>query len=1102
VLAVCCIIYIFLAHPTPQSQEQLPAVVEKITQEEDAVSDIKGPIKSPSDPNEYRVFNLSNKLEVMIISDPTTHLSAAAIDFGVGDYQDFFTDEDGNEIGARGLAHFHEHMVFLGTKEFPGEDVFDHELAKHHGGADADTSDQDTNFRIWVQNDGLPKAMEMWASHFKNPLFAQDKIDKEVHQVHAEYLEDKPREGERQFEMVKVSANPKHPIHRFNVGTIKTLKVPHIHSMLVKFHKKYFSSHIAKLCVYTHLSLDDAQKLVRKTFGGISHKKIPYPEVDKDIPAFTKDQLMKNYVIESSSNKDTLSISWPLPSDTYYKMRVPAIDWITNQVEYKGPGGLYDVLIRKGLASWVSTEETCRDRSVEIFSFIIVLTEEGLWKTPIVVGLILDYMKLMLKKSLEQWRFDEYQELDALAWRYYKRPDTLDSYVRDIAEQMHFNEPQDMLYPNFRAPPERYVWDKDFLRRILESFTASNMISYLFTAHHDFSKYEGKISEEKWFGIKYMKDDIKKEYIDKWDSEEISDELSLPPPNIWKMNDGKETSLNFTVGPCAIKYMPNSGRVTAVKEGGPADKMGVDPGWTIKSIDGEPFTRTLMDEAKERNRTIVFSHPVEPYPKPDGWQDNSPQSIWDFSEAPTRAWWSYDTRKKAPRVWTSISFKNPNLDTCAENFAKTKLFQKIAQYQFNLGYGQAREGGYHLDMNVGHGGSIEWRFHGYNLHMRKLVNEYISDVFNSTIDASAFKSLTVNLRNSIANDVQGVAHFQTWNWFLQVVAANVIPLTAQMAILDKITQDEYNEFVKYLRDNIDVRLFVFGNVDEAYVKDMMGSLTSIVNPSYVEAINETHSNHKEIPYGLNIVQYENQNKEDDNDAVDLFWQINPGGSDSSYYYTISIMEIIVSIMRQKAFDVLRTQQHLGYTCQTRVENFGFVLYLRIDIQGPSHDATQILEAILKFVDDFYKDTIKPMKQEKFDRLKEAQAAKYSKKDATQAETNDDYWIDLKSDSSAFDNDEHMKNMAGRVVLSDFKDFYLNNFLSDESRILGVQLFSQGTDFKRPKTKHKLLDNTTMLEESGYVETSYYASSETSVAGVAERRVGHRPHSPLYLTEIQ
>merc|ERR1711879_562949 len=98
--------------------------------------------------------------------------------------------------------------------------------------------------------------------------FNQDKIDKEVHQVHAEFLEDKPREGERQYEMVKAASNPKHPYHKFNVGNLETLKIPHIRDLLVKFHDRYFSSHIAKLCVYTQLPLDDAQKLVTKTFSG------------------------------------------------------------------------------------------------------------------------------------------------------------------------------------------------------------------------------------------------------------------------------------------------------------------------------------------------------------------------------------------------------------------------------------------------------------------------------------------------------------------------------------------------------------------------------------------------------------------------------------------------------------------------------------------------------------------------------------------------------------------------------------------------------------------------------------------------------------------
>ena len=89
---------------------------------------------------------------------------------------------------------------------------------------------------------------------------------------------------------------------------------------------------------------------------------------------------------------------------------------------------------------------------------IVNLTPKGLWRTPTVAGYILDYVKMLLNDGLVDWRFEEYRDLDQTAWNYFRRPDDLGKYVRNIAEQMHFNEPEDMLYPNFRSPPEYLIF--------------------------------------------------------------------------------------------------------------------------------------------------------------------------------------------------------------------------------------------------------------------------------------------------------------------------------------------------------------------------------------------------------------------------------------------------------------------------------------------------------------------------------------------------------------------------------------------------------------------------------------------------------------------
>ena len=52
-------------------------------------------------------------LQVLLICDPDTDLAAAAMDVQVGHLS------DPEELA--GLAHFCEHMLFLGTEKFPEE---------------------------------------------------------------------------------------------------------------------------------------------------------------------------------------------------------------------------------------------------------------------------------------------------------------------------------------------------------------------------------------------------------------------------------------------------------------------------------------------------------------------------------------------------------------------------------------------------------------------------------------------------------------------------------------------------------------------------------------------------------------------------------------------------------------------------------------------------------------------------------------------------------------------------------------------------------------------------------------------------------------------
>ena len=89
-------------------------------------------LKSANDKRKYRHSTLSNQLTVVLVEDADTEKSSACIDVGVGSMS--------NPKEVEGLAHFLEHMLFLGTEKYPIENAYSQYLNAHGGGSNAYTA--------------------------------------------------------------------------------------------------------------------------------------------------------------------------------------------------------------------------------------------------------------------------------------------------------------------------------------------------------------------------------------------------------------------------------------------------------------------------------------------------------------------------------------------------------------------------------------------------------------------------------------------------------------------------------------------------------------------------------------------------------------------------------------------------------------------------------------------------------------------------------------------------------------------------------------------------------------------------------------------------
>lgn len=124
---------------------------------------IEGIVKPREDKRNYLGLKLKNQLNVLLISDPETDISAASLCVHIGAMSD--------PPFAQGLAHFLEHMLFMGTKKYPVENDYDKFLAQHGGCSNAYTTEFYTNFFFEVAPDYLAASLDRFELIMFNQYF-------------------------------------------------------------------------------------------------------------------------------------------------------------------------------------------------------------------------------------------------------------------------------------------------------------------------------------------------------------------------------------------------------------------------------------------------------------------------------------------------------------------------------------------------------------------------------------------------------------------------------------------------------------------------------------------------------------------------------------------------------------------------------------------------------------------------------------------------------------------------------------------------------------------------------------------------------------------
>jgi len=457
-------------------------------------------IKSPNDQREYRVLTLDNNIEIMLVSDPNTDKSAASLSVGVGLLQDPETQQ--------GMAHYLEHMLFLGTEKYPDTNGYSEFMSNNGGSQNAYTWLDITNYMFKVNNDAYDEGLDRFSDFFKAPKLYPEYVDKERNAVNAEWSMRREMDFFGQFKLGRLLLG-EHPSNRFLIGNLDSLsdkEGSELHQETVDFYNRFYSSNIMKVAMISNRSLEEMEELARKHFASIEDDGIEEPEVTAQINFDDVGKKRIHYV----PNEDVKQLKLEfIINDNQDQFAVKPNRYVSYLLGSEMPGTPAQQLKDAGLiANLNASAQPTFYGNYGVLAIDVELTNAGMKQREEIVALIMKYIDKVRAEGVDEKYFNEIKTSLSNRFRFLEKGDEF-SYVSNLAEAMQ-NFPAEYA---ISAPYEYQEFDPEAIRSVLSQLTPEHLrVWYI-------SQDEPHDSQLDFYEGKYKVVDIPQEEIASWDQE-------------------------------------------------------------------------------------------------------------------------------------------------------------------------------------------------------------------------------------------------------------------------------------------------------------------------------------------------------------------------------------------------------------------------------------------------------------------------------------------------------------------------------------------------------------------------------------------------------
>jgi len=357
----------------------------------------------------YEYLKLPNGIKCVLINDSELNSSTIAVNLSVGHYN------NPKEFG--GLAHFLEHVLFLGSKKYPITNHFFNKLAEYNGTSNAYTEFFSTNYYFNVYDNGLFEIIDIFSRFFIDPLFDEKYINKEINAVHNEHLKNINSDEWNLHQLKYYLINKDSTLNNFITGSKEILDKPNIREILIDFYNKYYNPKNISICIISSKSISDLKKIISDTFGNIECKENIIETSNRINKPFYSNNINKTYHIKTNGDMYKIYYMWEIPEyiDNYLTKDFEILKFI---LLYQSENSLYFYLKNIGYINYLDI--TFKNEGVFILSISVTL--HGKNNLDLIEDIIFSTLNLIYTfniksiatylKNINKSNFDEMPKLD------------------------------------------------------------------------------------------------------------------------------------------------------------------------------------------------------------------------------------------------------------------------------------------------------------------------------------------------------------------------------------------------------------------------------------------------------------------------------------------------------------------------------------------------------------------------------------------------------------------------------------------------------------------------------------------------------------------